>query len=71
MIVRRHQDPPSRPVRTPLVTTIVVAPEPLGAGWDVHCPCVADCREFDTIEEARAHADTIAARHGLLVEERS
>jgi hypothetical protein len=69
---RRRHEPPSRQPRPVLVASILIAPEPFVAGrWDVHCPRAADCREFDTIEAARAHADAIATRQGLLVEERS
>lgn len=71
MRARRTLPPPGRPARAPLVSTVIIEREAFGAGWDVRCPRTADCAEFDTIEEARAHADAVAARFALLVEERS
>jgi hypothetical protein len=53
------------------VTSVLIQPEAFGCRFDVIAPRASDCAEFDTIGEARAHADAIAAAQGLLVEERS
>ncbi|MDF2493275.1 hypothetical protein [Sphingomonas sp.] len=72
MTARLRHDPPSRPApRTMRVTSVLIQPEAFGCRFDVIAPRASDCAEFDTIGEARAHADAIAAAQGLLVEERS